>query len=235
MHFFLILLMLVVMNDEARRANQAYERGDYVAAEAAYLQALANNPNNARLYFNLGNALAKQGKFDEAVTAYERFRGMSSTAEDRALADYNIGNIFGFQEKWDRALNQYRDALRQNPEDRDARLNYEYAWRQQQMQPPQEQQNQQNESSDDQNEQDQQQQSGDSNDQGDQQNPNNQPQGEQDSQDQNQPQQRPQPKSDMSREEADRILNALENKEKDLLRDFHKNQVPSNTRHAKNW
>lgn len=238
MRFLFLLLMFVAINDEARRANQAYERGDYVAAEAAYVQALAGDPNNARLYFNLGNALVKQGKFDEAVNAYERFRGMSTTPADRALADYNIGNIYGFQEKWDRALSQYRDALRQNPNDDDARTNFEYAWRQQQMQPPQDQQQQQNDNnSDNEDENQRDQQSSDQNenegDQQDQQNQQNQQQENPDQQEEATQQERPQ--SDMTREEADRILNALENKEKDLLRDFHKNQVPSTTRHARNW
>ena len=38
---------------------------------------------------------------------------------------------------------------------------------------------------------------------------------------------------EMTREDAERLLNALNNKEEDLLKDFHKNQVPQNQRHAK--
>lgn len=242
MKILLLLLMLFVATDGAREGNDAFDKGDFASAEAAYREAITANPDDARLYFNLGNALARQGKFDEAVSSYERFKEMSNSANDRALADYNIGNIYGAQEKWDRAANQFRSSLRQNPTDDDAKFNFELAKRnlQEQQQNPDQQNQQQDENSEndenqqDQQQQDQQQNDSDSpsdNDSSDQQ----QQDGDQDEQDAGQPQQRPQPESDITQEEADRILNALENKEKDLLKDFHKNQIPSNARHAKNW
>ena len=57
---------------------------------------------------------------------------------------------------------------------------------------------------------------------------------QQDSTDQNQQSGEPNP-DEMTREDAERLLNALNNKEEDLLKDFHKNQVPQNQRHAKDW
>jgi Ca-activated chloride channel homolog len=241
MKILFLLLMLFVATDGARQGNDAFDKGDFAGAEAAYREAIAANPDDARLHFNLGNALARQGKLDEAISSYERFKEMSSSASDRALADYNIGNIYGAQEKWDRAANQFRSSLRQNPTDNDAKFNFELAKRnlQQQQQDPNQRNQQQDENSENNEndpDQDQQQQQDDS-DSNSNNDPNQQQQdGDQDEQDDaGQPQQRPQPESDITQEEADRILNALENKEKDLLKDFHKNQIPSNARHAKNW
>lgn len=243
MKYVIFLLIFVISTDVARRANEAYEKGDYAAAEQAYLEAIRETPDDARLYFNLGNSLAQQGKFDEAVTAFEKFKDMSDSPEDRSKADYNIGNIFGNQEKWDKAAEQFRQSLRQNPEDPEAKYNYELANRllqkqeqQQQEQQQQQDQNQQNQDDNSEGEQqqsDQQQQEGDQNQQDQQQNQQNESQDQQGGEQQQQ--ERQQAQSDMTEEEADRILNALDNKEKDLLKNYHKNKVPSNTRHAKNW
>lgn len=235
MKFLLILLMLTMVTDGARKANEAYEKGDFAGAEQAYLEAIRQNPDDARLYFNLGNALAKQGKFDEAISAYERFKDMSPDPQSKALADFNIGNVYGNQEKWDRAKEQFRNALRQNPGDGDAKYNYELSNR---IQQDQEQNQQQQDSEQEQDGQDGQQQQNSQPDQGDnnEQNQQQQSQNQDEDQSQNSSQQESAPREiEMSQEEADRILNALENKEKDLLKEFHKNKVPSNTRHAKNW
>ncbi|HAC16033.1 MAG TPA: hypothetical protein DCE78_08840 [Bacteroidetes bacterium] len=238
MKYLIFLLIFVMSTDGARRANEAYEKGDYAGAEQAYLEAIKETPDDARLYFNLGNALAQQGKFDEAVTAFEKFKGMSDSPEDRSKADYNIGNIYGNQEKWDRAADQFRQSLRQNPTDPEAKYNYELANRllqeqQQQQQQDQDQQNQDENSEGEQQQSDQQQQEGDQDEQDQQQNQQNESQDQQGGDQQQQ--ERQQAQSDMTEEEADRILNALDNKEKDLLKNYHKNKVPSNIRHAKNW
>lgn len=241
MKYVIFLLIFVISTDVARRANEAYEKGDYAVAEQAYLEAIRETPDDARLYFNLGNSLAQQGKFDEAVTAFEKFKDMSDSPEDRSKADYNIGNIFGNQEKWDKAAEQFRQSLRQNPEDPEAKYNYELANRllqkqeqqEQQQQQDQNQQNQDDNSEGEQQQSDQQQQEGDQNQQDQQQNQQNVSQDQQGGEQQQQ--ERQQAQSDMTEEEADRILNALDNKEKDLLKNYHKNKVPSNTRHAKNW
>lgn len=237
MRFLFVILFLLAAADGGRKGNDAYDRGDYVTAEREFRAAINDSPDDARLYFNLGNALAKQGKMDEAISAYERFKDMSTSPADRALADYNIGNIYAMQEEWERAVEQYRASLRQNPADSDAKFNYELANRnrEEQMQNP-DQSPEQGDSSDDQQDQQQQdQQQSDSDGDQDQQQNQQEDQQQQGDENQQQPQSRPMPEPNMTPEEADRILNALENNEKELLKDFHKNQIPSNTRHARNW
>lgn len=46
---------------------QAYRKGDFAAAEQAFA-----GQDNAEAQYNLGNALAKQGRYDEAIGAYDR-------------------------------------------------------------------------------------------------------------------------------------------------------------------
>jgi Ca-activated chloride channel homolog len=239
MRFLIILLFAFIATDGARQGNEAYNRGDFEAAEQAFRQAIELNPDDARLHFNLGNALAQQQRFEEAIDAYERFRSMANTPQERALADYNIGNMYGMQEEWDKAMEQFRSALRQNPADEEAKYNFEYANRsreqQQEQQQPDQQDQQDGDDDSEGDQQDQQQPDQQDQDQGEQDSESQQDQQDQQQNENEQQQQQAQMQPDLSEEDADRLLNALESKEQDLLREFHKNQMPPNRRHAKDW
>ena len=238
---FAVFLIVFASPDRAREANRAYDRGDYETAEQIYRELLSEDPGNTRVLFNLGNTFAKQQKFDEAIEAFERFKRMTDSPQERSIADYNIGNLHTDKEQWNEAIEQYRKALRQNPDDDDARYNYELARRMQQEQPQQQQQQQQQQgdgesSQQDQSQQEQQQrqQDQDDSDSQDQQQPDQQ-QGGQGDQQRNE-QQRPQEmEGQLSPEEAERMLNALESKEKDLLKEHLKQQVPPSQQNVKDW
>lgn len=51
-------------------AERAYDSRDWRAAEESYLELTKRIPQDAYAYFRLGNALAKQARFDEAADAY---------------------------------------------------------------------------------------------------------------------------------------------------------------------
>jgi Ca-activated chloride channel family protein len=225
-----LLFLLSSATDEARKANEAYDRGDFATAEKGYREALLVSPDDARLYFNLGNALTRQGKFDEARSAFEQFKSMSTDPSDRAAADYNIGNIHGLQEQWAEAAQRYRDALRGAPDDAQAQYNYELAQRRM-TEPPQNPESQQG---DDKNEEQDENEQNDQNQDPNDEQQNDQQQGNENQQDQNEQGQQQQ-EGEMSQKEAEQILNALENKEKELLKEYQKKQIPPRTRHAKDW
>ncbi|MDZ4701951.1 MAG: hypothetical protein SH809_19735 [Rhodothermales bacterium] len=134
------------------------------------------------------------------------------------------------------ALDYYRQSLLADPGNEDAKFNFEYVKRrleeqQQEEQQQQQQQNSDEENQEEQNEQNQDQQEGDQQNQ-DEQNQQQQQQGEQqndgqrqeEQQQQQQQQQTPDPNK-LSREEAERILQALQNEEEDLLRQVLKPQT----------
>ena len=143
---FLYLLFWVMFvaasNDEARKGNEAYEQADYPTAETHYLAALELDPENEEIYFNLGNALAKQGKVEEAIQAYMQFSSMAETPEQKALGEYNIGTLLSENEQWKPAVQHLKNSLKYNPEDWDARHNFERALAESQKQEEEEQQNQ---------------------------------------------------------------------------------------------
>lgn len=234
-------------SDIGRQANEAYERGAFEEAERLYEQAIEQNPGDSRLHFNLGNTLAQQGKLEAAAQSYERFRTLAQSSEERALADYSLGNLKAIQQEWEGALDQYREALRQSPDDPDAMHNYEYAMRQMQQEQEQEQEQPPDDGGDSQGQDsgeagegqpggEQQQQPGPPGDAApdeDEQSATGEPQPEPG---QEGSQELPGiPEGQMSPEEAEQLLNAISNREQDLLRDFLKDLSEEAPRNEKDW
>lgn len=143
LHSILLLFLVAASLTDARKGNEAYQKGNYEAAESYYKAALEQEPDNARLYFNLGNAQARQGKIEEAIQSFLEFRNLAETPEDKALAEYNIGTVLAEDERWQPAANHFKNSLKLNPDDFDAKFNYERALSEQQKE-NQEQDNQGN-------------------------------------------------------------------------------------------
>ncbi|MEX1011010.1 MAG: tetratricopeptide repeat protein [Balneolaceae bacterium] len=234
----LITLWSLPEAEDPQKANEAFNQGRYAEAATLYKQAIESDPDNARLHFNLGNALANAGESEEAIRAFEQFKSMTSEPENHALADYNIGRVLADQEELEQAAEQFRRSLRNSPEDEDARHNYELA-RQILQQQDQEQQ-QQDQDGDGEEDEEQEQQSDDSNDESEnEQEPDD---GESESgQDEQPPSGDPQtdgdqqPEPQMSLEEAESVLEALEQRERELLRDRRKESDEEPGRDERDW
>ena len=100
----LLFLLTAGMPEDGRKANDAYNNGSYARAEELYKKAIDQNPDNARLYFNLGNTLAQQKKYQEALGAFQQYRAKVKEPENKARAEYNMGNVYAEQEQWQKAM-----------------------------------------------------------------------------------------------------------------------------------
>lgn len=142
----LFLLLTASAVDDGRKANEAYNNGNYEEAEQLYISAIEQEPDNARLYFNLGNAQAKQGKVEEAIQSFMEFRSLTESAQEKSMAEYNIGTLLAEDAKWKPAASHFKNALKFNPSDMDAKHNYERALAQQEKEEDEngEDQNQEN-------------------------------------------------------------------------------------------
>ncbi len=160
-YFFIILVALLLTGasvEDARKANEAYENGQYEKAISLYKKAIDEDPQNAKLYYNLASAQAQAGQAQEAIRTFEQFKSMSNDPNRKAMADYNIGNILSKAKKWDQAVNYYKKSLRYIAKDEDAKHNYELAQKKQQEQKKQKKKNQNQQQQKDQNKQKQNQQ-----------------------------------------------------------------------------
>ena len=79
-----------------KEANQAYEAGEY-SKSATLLKGLdAKSPQKQ---YDIGNALYKDKKYDEAIEAYDKAEGI-----DEATRLHNIGNSQFQKKEWDKAI-----------------------------------------------------------------------------------------------------------------------------------
>jgi Ca-activated chloride channel family protein len=200
-----------------REGNRLYEEGRFQEAHERYLQGLAEAPESGVLRFNDGNALYRSDEHAQAMEAYERAIETGDPELARA-AWYNLGNALYRQQQLEQSLEAYKQALRLNPGDVDAKHNLERVLEQMQQQ----QQQQQDDPSQDQQDQEQPQdpQSRPQDQPQDQQGQNQQNPRQPDQQQPEQPgqqQRQPQP-GQMSPEEAERLLEAVDEDPDDVNR-----------------
>ena len=196
-----------------QRGNRAFERGNFIEAETEFREALLRNQKSPSARFNLGNALFMQQKFDRAR---EQFEIVAIAEEDemmRARAFHNIGNTFAYEHNFAQAIDAYRRALKLNPRDEDTRYNLALANALLQQQQSQCQQQQNDDNQDDNRNQEEQQQN------------------------QNQNQQQQEQDNNMSRENAEQILDAFDHDERELIRRLNEQKTPPQNRRnfERNW
>lgn len=209
---------------EAEKGAALYEKGDYLGALAKFREDLAERPS-APLYYDCGNALYRLDKFSEAA---EQYGGSLAGADSSLLssARYNMGNSLFQMGDMEGAISQYKEALKLNPEDGDAKHNLEIALRQLEQQS--QSQSQQSSSFDDSGQESQSEQ-GEGREQ-------DQQKGEEDRESRGRPEgEQPEnqageegmreARGTFSQEEAERLLEALGAEEKDQLRKRMKAKV----------
>lgn len=224
------------LDDVARRVEQGnrhFDAAEFESALEAYREAQTNRPDAPELHYNVGDALYKQGAQEEAMAAFQK-AVESGDPDLGAKAYYNLGNALYRQQQFDQAVASYEKSLGLNPSDRDAKINLEMALEkleEQQQEQNQQQDNQnQDENNDDQQEQEKNDQQQDQQDENQGQKQNDQDENEQDQQepenndqnsnpddpqDQNESQSQPQQPGELSPEEAERLLDALKDREAD--------------------
>lgn len=167
--------------------------GKFIDAEKEYRKALEKKPDNQSWDFNLADALYKQMRFEEAAEKFNELADKMGTPEEKARVLHNQGNSLLMQQKIDESIESYKEALRLNPNDMETKYNLAYA---QNLKNQQQNQDQNQDKDQNQNQDNQEQQ----------QNPDTQPQNNN-----QQPQQ-----NKISRENAEQLLQALQNEERNI-------------------
>ncbi|MCB2221185.1 MAG: tetratricopeptide repeat protein [Bacteroidetes bacterium] len=205
-------------NKYIRNGNDQYYEDNYKEAEVDYMKALEKNPESVKGQYNLGGALYKQENYEDASKLYGNVASRAQDDKNKADALFNLGNSYVKAQKYEEAINAYKDALRIDPEDMDTKYNLEYAKKMMQQQQQQQQNQDQNKDQDKKEDQQQDQQQQDQQDQQEKQDQQKQQQDQQQDQQNNpqQQQQQPQPQQ-ISKQDAERMLEALKNDENKTL------------------
>lgn len=230
--------------DHISAGNKLYKDSSFVKASNQYKQAQELNANSFESVFNLGNALYNQDSLEAAAHQFQLAASMSDNELKQAEAFHNLGNAYLQQKDYQKSIDAYKNALRRNSSDEDTRYNLSYARKMLENQPQDQDRDKDDQDKDDQENDDQDKDKGDQ-DQGDQNDDNKEQnddskdqdkdQGD-DKRDQDKQNQKDQDKAGMSPEEAEKLLNALEQDESDLRKGIRIQEDNTDPKQIdKNW
>ncbi len=193
-----------------KKGNDLYNDKKYKEAEADYRKSVDKKAQNVAGNFNLGDALYKQKKFADAGQQFNKLAESQNNKPLAAAAYHNMGNSLLENNKLEESIDAYKKALLNNPKDDETRYNLVYAEEKLKKQQQQNKQNQQNKNQNnkDQNKQNQQNKDDKNKDQ------QNKDQNKQNQDKDKQNQQNGQQPNQISKEDAQRMLDALNNDEK---------------------
>ena len=198
-----------------REGNRNFKEKEFEESEVSYRKAINKEADLFDANFNLGDALYKQEKFDEAATKFDGLTNRVESNKELAKAYHNLGNSLLKSQKIEQSIAAYKSSLRYYPGDQETKYNLSFAKdllkeQQQQQQKKDQKQNKDQNNNKDKQEQEQEQDK----EKQDQQEKDQQEQNKNEQQKNKQEQQK-QPQK-ISKEDANRLLNALANDEKEI-------------------
>lgn len=142
-----------------RQGDKLYDKQNYAEAEKNYDHAVKEAPKNASTHYNKANAVYRQGRYGEAVSAYQLAAAAAKDPIEKSDVLHNLGNAYMQQKQWGEAVKAYEQSLRLHPNQSETKSNLQLAKRKlKQQQQQQQQQKQEQEQEQEQQQQDQQQQ-----------------------------------------------------------------------------
>jgi tetratricopeptide (TPR) repeat protein len=189
-----------------REGNKMYKENNFGQSATAYKKALSQTPENPLLNYNLGNAQFRSSQVDEALKSYENAIAHSSKKAVKEKAFYNKGVALSSQQKLQESIDAWKNALKLDPTDVQARENLQKALSQQKKEQKEKEQKK------DQNEKDK----------------------KKDDKKENQDKNSPEQKSRLSKKQVEQLLKALAQKEKEVQQKMQSKNASPN-RQEKDW
>jgi tetratricopeptide (TPR) repeat protein len=120
---------------QLKEGNRLFKNGHYDDALKLYQDALIDTPYSSILQFNAGDAQYQMGDFPKSEVSFIE-SAKSSNPLLRGASHYNRGNALFQEGHWAEAIDAYKDSLRANPRDEDAKYNLGVAMRALKNPPP---------------------------------------------------------------------------------------------------
>ncbi len=179
-------------NSAVRKGNELYKQKNYEASLQEYNKALSADPKNPLTNYNTGNAQFRNNKTDEAIQSFDNSIANSIDKPIREKSFYNKGVALSKQQKLEESIQAWKESLKLDANDMDARENLQKALME--LKKKQDQQNKENKDKKDK-KQDQQKQ---------------------------QEQKPQQQQSKLNKQQVEQLLKALQQKEKELQQKMQK-------------
>jgi tetratricopeptide (TPR) repeat protein len=234
----MVLLTLTPLHGQkhkkyTRQGNRDYTESNFDNSEILYRRAIDADPSFNKAVFNLGDALYKQEKYEEATDNFSQLSELELNKQALAESYYNMGNSLLKSGKIEESIDSYKNALRNDPANMEAKYNLAYAQDLLKQQQQQQQQNDGSQEEQDKNQQEDQQPPSDENEEQQQDGQQDEPEQDEGQDQQEQQQQKPQ---QISKEDAERLLQALAENEKDVQEKVKKAKAAeARVRTLKNW
>ena len=133
--FLFLSVKLVLAQDKILyKANIHYLGSQYEMAEKNYREVLGKDSTNITARYNLANTLHKQKKYEQAALEANKVAKAATDKKTRAAAHYNQGVAYSRLKKLEASIESYKNALRLDPNDQQARENLQKALREQKKQ-----------------------------------------------------------------------------------------------------
>ena len=243
-------------------ANKALSENNFISAEAAYRKAISKSDKNVAAPYNLGNAYYNKETFSEAFGRFKQAGEQAQTKSEKHRAYHNMGNVFMKRKEYEKAVEGYKEALRNNPIDEETRYNLALAKEMLKKEQEEQEKNKNDENKDDKDkedkkDQDQDKKEGDKGDKGDQEDKkdegdkgdekkedNKEGEGDKKEEQKKQPdkgenpqdqQQQPRP-NQLSKQQVQNLLEAMQNEEKKVQEKINAQKVKGvKVKNEKDW
>lgn len=127
-------------NSTIRNGNRLYKKQQMDQAQQQYQKAVQLAPSNPTTNYNLGNAQFRKNDYENAASSYRAAIEHSTDSAVKEMAWYNEGVSTIKQKKLQESIDAWKNALKIDPADNEARENLQKALMEQKKQ----QQNQKN-------------------------------------------------------------------------------------------
>ena len=232
---------------DVRRGNRSFAKGQWSAADISYRKALMADSTSVAANYNLASVQYRQEDYQGAAQSLQRIQQTAPSTEHGADYYYNVGDVALQAKDYKTAVEAFMQSLLRNPGD--LKENFIYAKKMLENQQQNQDQNQQDQNQDQQDQNQDQQQQQDQNQNQDQQQDQDQNKDQQDQQqdqqqnqqdqqqDQQQEQQPQEARGELSPQQAQQILQAMQDQEKQTQDKVKKEKaaVFKSRQKEKNW
>ena len=227
MNKILIILMIFcskysISQDKVKllnKGNEFYQNNEFEKSEYYYKKALEKDNKYYKANINIGHSLFKQAqsliengndtigidKLKESEAFYSNSIELTKNKKEKAIGYYNLGNSQLLSNQIDKSIESYKNSLRNEPNNLEAKHNLALAQSLQNQQQQQQQQDNQKEEKKDNN-------------------PNTNNENSNNTK-----------KENLSKEEINQILNALKRQEQEVQKDLEKKKINGKNKPLKDW